>query len=143
MSAASREIIVEVPPEDFFRVISDYERYQEILPEMKSAQILHSDDEKTVARFTINIIKRVSYTLSMVERAPFRLEWTLVEGPFTKNSGVWQLTEYEDGWTRAHYSVDVSVGVFVPKSISNRVVGKTMPAVLNHFKLYAENNSAS
>ena len=81
MSAASREIIVEVPPEDFFRVISDYERYPEILPEMKSAQILHRDDEKTVARFTINIIKRVSYTLSMVERAPFRLEWTLVE-PF-------------------------------------------------------------
>ena len=142
MNSASRDIVIEVPPKDFFAVISDYERYPEILPEMVAARITHRDDTKTVAEFTINIIKRVSYTLSMVENPPFRLEWTLVEGPFTKNSGFWQLQELENGHTKAHYSVDVSVGRFVPKLMSNRVVGKTMPAILNHFKHWAESLSS-
>ena len=88
------------------------------------------------------MIKRVSYTLVMVERPPFRLEWTLVVGPFAKNSGFWQLKEHENGRTPAHYSVDVSVGRFVPKRMSNRVVGKSMPAVPNHFKHWAENRSS-
>ncbi len=143
MSSASRDIVIEVPPKDFFDVISDYERYPEILPEMISAQIVHRDDAKTVAEFTINIIKRVSYTLALVERPPYRLEWELVKGPFNKNSGCWQLEELENGWTHAHYSVDVSVGIFVPKSVSNRVVGKTMPAVLNHFKHWAETHPST
>ena len=138
MSSASRDIIIDVPPEDFFRVISDYEAYPDILPEMLSAHIIQRDASKTVARFTIHIIKRVSYTLAMSEHPPHRLEWTLVEGPFTQNSGAWQLTPLGEGRTHAQYSVDVSVGMFVPKSISNRVVGKTMPAVLNHFKRWAE-----
>ena len=122
MNSASRDIVVEVPPKDFFEVISDYERYPEILPEMMAARIIHRDDTRIVAEFTINIINRVSYTLAMVERPPFRLEWTLLEGPFTKNSGFWQLEELGNGQTHAHYSVDVSVGRFVPKRISNRVV---------------------
>ncbi len=142
MNSASRDIVVEVPPKDFFDVISDYERYPEILPEMSAARITHRDDTKIVAEFTMNIIKRVSYTLAMVETPPFRLEWTLVEGPFIKNSGFWQLKALENGRTHAHYSVDVSVGRFVPKGISNRVVGKTMPAILNHFKHFAENRSS-
>jgi hypothetical protein len=90
----------------------------------------------------MTIIKRVTYTLAMVERPPFRLEWTLVEGPFTKNSRLWQLKALENGHTHAHYSVDVSVGRFVPKRITNRVVGKTMPAILNHFNNWAESRSS-
>jgi ribosome-associated toxin RatA of RatAB toxin-antitoxin module len=49
MNCASRDIVVEVPPKDFFDVISDYERYPKILPEMSAARIIHRDDTKTVA----------------------------------------------------------------------------------------------
>ena len=141
MKSASRDIVIEVPPEDFFKVISDYNRYRDILPQIKASRIIHRDDERTVAEFTIEVIKRVSYTLAMIEHPPYRLEWELVEGPFTENSGFWQLKALENGKTHAHYSVSVGVGIFVPKSISNRVVGKTMPAILNHFKLWAEHLS--
>ena len=138
MNSASRDIVVDVPPDDFFKVISDYNRYRDILPQIKASEIIHQDGTRTVARFTIDVIKRVSYTLAMVEHAPYRLEWALVEGPFTENSGFWQLEALESGKTHAHYSVSVGVGMLVPKRISNRVVGKTMPAILNHFKTWAE-----
>ena len=103
MSSASRDIVIKVTPKDFFDVISDYERYPDILPEMKTARIIHRDEAKVVAEFSINIIRRVSYTLAMVERPPYRLEWELVDGPFTKNTGFWELEDLGNGQTLAHF----------------------------------------
>ena len=138
MTKASRAIIVHVRPGDFFKVISDYERYPEILPEIEAAKVLQRQGTRVEARFTINLIKRVEYTLAMVESSPEQLSWSLVEGPFKKNSGSWILEGLPDGTTRAHYTVDLRVGVFVPKALSNRIIGKTLPDLLQHFKAAAE-----
>jgi coenzyme Q-binding protein COQ10 len=138
MAATEQSVRVNVPPEAFYKVIADYESYPDILPEMEFAQILERTNNTVTARFTINLIKRVSYTLKLVEDDPQGLSWSLVEGPFKKNSGGWRLERTDDGGTLAHYSVEVNVGLFVPKSVSNRLVGKTLPALLAHFKKRAE-----
>ena len=138
MTTASRSVIVGVEPGDFFKLISDYERYPEILPEIEAAKVLNCQGNRVEARFTINLIKRVEYTLAMVESPPYGLTWSLVEGPFKKNSGSWRLEKGPDGTTSAHYTVDLKVGVFVPKALSSRVVGKALPDLLRHFKNAAE-----
>jgi coenzyme Q-binding protein COQ10 len=138
MPGAQQSIHVAVDPETFFGVITDYEAYPEVLPDMEFAEIVARDGGVTTARFTINLIKRVSYTLRLVERPHEGLSWSLVEGPFKVNSGSWSLERLDDGSTLAHYAVEVKVGVFVPGSITNRLVGKTLPALLEAFKQRAE-----
>ena len=89
--------------------------------------------------FTLNVIKRVTYTLRLTEQPPDKgLTWELVEGMFKSNSGGWALEELPGGRTKASYEVEVSVGIFVPGAIVNRLVGKTLPATLRAFKERAE-----
>ena len=141
MPGAQKSIRINVTPEVFFGVITDYEAYPDILPDMESAEILSREEGVTIARFTLNLIKRVTYTLRLVEVPNEGLSWSLVEGPFKVNSGSWRLESLDEACTLAHYSVEVKVGVFVPASITNRMVGKTLPALLEAFKSRAEGST--
>lgn len=134
MAGAEKTIDIDATPEEVFAVITDYEAYPEILKEIESAQIRSRVGNQVEADFTINLIKRVSYTLALTENPPLHLAWRAVKGPFKTNIGSWRLERLRDGRTRAHYAVEVTVGVFVPKSISNRVVGQSLPAILESFK---------
>ena len=139
MAGATQRIDIDVAPERFFSVITDYEGYPRFLADMESASVVSRDPGvEAVVRFTLDVIRRVTYTLRLVEHAPHRLEWTLVEGPFKSNIGHWQLEALPGGRTRATYQVDIQVGMFVPRSISNRLAGKTLPALLASFKKEAE-----
>ena len=138
MAAAHETIDVQTSADGFFNVIRDYEAYPDILPDMENATILKREGDVVEARFTINLVKRVSYTLRLVENAPNTLSWSLVEGPFKTNTGSWSLEEIAPGLTRATYQVEVSVGVFVPKSIVTKLVSKSLPALLAAFKSEAE-----
>ena len=53
-------------------------------------------------------------------------------------NGSWTLKELPDGSTEALYAVEVKVAAFVPKSVSSRIVGQTVPALLASFKSRAE-----
>ena len=138
MAAAERSIEVNVAPEALFDVISDYERYPQFLSDMEAAQVVREDGSVRDVAFTLNLIKRLRYTLRLTEQRPVRVSWTLVEGMFKRNSGSWTLEEVGPGRTRATYSIDLSVGVFVPGAITQRLVGKTLPATLEAFKARAE-----
>lgn len=138
MAAATQSIVVDVPREAFFDVIRDYARYPEFLRDMEAVSVPKRDGPVAEARFTLNVIKRISYTLRLVEKAPDRLEWSLVEGMFKRNDGSWTLEALPDGRTRATYSIEITVGVFLPGSIVTTLVGKTLPATLDAFKRRAE-----
>jgi len=138
MPGTQQDIQIAVSPEDFFAVISDYERYPEFLDEMEATTVLSRNDGVVDAQFTVNLVKRVTYTLTLVERAPLGITWSLKEGPFKVSNGRWTLERLPNGHTRALYEVEVKVAAFVPKSISSRIVGKTVPALLASFKARAE-----
>jgi ribosome-associated toxin RatA of RatAB toxin-antitoxin module len=124
---------------DFFSVIRDYEKYPEFLDEMESVRIIRSEGGVSDVEFTLNVIKRITYTLRLTESpGGDGLRWELVEGMFKSNSGGWALESLPDGRTGAVYDVEVAVGIFVPGSIVNRLVGKTLPATLKAFKRRAE-----
>ena len=138
MAVAKEEIRINVEPEVFFAVVSDYERYPEFLKDMENAEVLSRHDGLVEARFTANFIKRVTYTLRLQERPPTSVEWSLIEGPFKVSDGGWRLERLEDGSTLAKYHIEVQVNAFVPKSVSTRVVATTVPALLAAFKARAE-----
>ena len=138
MAGAEKTIEVAVSPEQFFAVVTDYERYPEFLSEIENADVLSRDDGSTDVRFTLNLIKRLSYTLTLVENQPNEVVWSQKEGPFKRNNGSWSLEALSGDRTRATYRVEVAVKVFLPGAIVNRLVGKTLPSTLEAFKARAE-----
>ena len=138
MPGTQQEVQIAVSPEDFFGVITNYESYPEFLDEMEDAKVLARSGNTSEVQFTVQLIKRVTYTLLLVENKPNSVTWSLKEGPFKVSNGGWKLERMSNGSTRAHYTIEVKVAAFVPNSVSSRIVGKTVPALLAAFKDRAE-----
>lgn len=138
MAGAERNIEVAVSTERFFEVVTDYESYPEFLSQIENAEVLRRDDGTADVRFTLNLIKRLSYTLTLVENRPNEVTWSLKEGPFKRMDGNWSIEALSADRTRATYRVDMAVKVFLPGSIVSRLTGKTLPSTLEAFKARAE-----
>ncbi len=138
MSAAVQTIEIDAPVDRVYAVIVDYERYPEFLPEIERAEIVARDGDTVDVAFSLNLIKRLTYTLRLVGEPDRGVSWTLLDGMFQTNDGGWNLEPLEGGRTRATYRIEVAVGVFVPGSITKRLVGSTLPTTLAAFKARAE-----
>jgi len=138
VAGTQQDIQINVSPEDFFKVVTDYEAYPEFLDEMEAVRTLSRGGGVAEVQFTVNLIKRVTYTLTLTEVEATSVTWKLKEGPFKVSNGSWILERSASGGTHAKYSVEVKVAAFVPKSVSSKIVGKTVPALLAAFKGRAE-----
>ena len=65
-----------------------------------------------------------------------RVVWSFVEGDFRDCSGSWTFEEQDKGVTEATYEVDVEFGLFVPKKITELLVGNNLPVLMKNFKDY-------
>jgi coenzyme Q-binding protein COQ10 len=139
MPAASRSIVIDVPPETLFDVIVDYDHYAEFLPEVKEARSRNRKGSEVDVDYGIDLVKRIRYTLHHVEERPRAVRWTFVKGDVMRdNHGSWTLEPTPDGKTRATYSIEVGVGPLVPRSIVNMLVDQSLPKLLEAFKKRAE-----
>jgi ribosome-associated toxin RatA of RatAB toxin-antitoxin module len=135
MPKTEQQIVIEAAIDDVFDVIVDYERYPEFLPEMKQAQIRSQADGVSVVSFELEIIMRLGYTLRLVEDRPHTVTWTLQEAKmFSSNSGGWQLEKLGGAQTRATYGLEIKLRGLIPKSVSSRLIGTTLPNTLKRFK---------
>ncbi len=139
MAGATRSIEINAPAEVLFDVIIDYEKYPEFLPDMERVSIQRSDGDNAVAEFHLNLIKRIAYTLDLKGQRPHKVRWSLIKAKlFKHNDGGWDIEELGEDRVRATYTIDIGFGLLVPKSISNRLVGTSLPATLEAFKRRAE-----
>ena len=116
MARAERTEIMQANAEDIFNVLKDYESYSEFMEGVASVEVLERDGNKVQAKYNINMIKKFSYIINLVEEAPNKLSWTLDSGDlFTKNIGEWLLKDLGDGTTEVTYSLDVELKLMVPK----------------------------
>ena len=139
MAGATRSIEINTSADVLYDVITDYERYPEFLSDMESARVIRSDGENAHVEFTLNLIKRITYTLDLKGQRPNGLRWTLEKAKmFRHNQGSWEIEELGTDRVRATYSIDIGFFVLVPRSISNRLVGSSLPATLEAFKQRAE-----
>ena len=139
MSGATRSIEIEAPINLLYDVIVDYEKYPEFLADMEKVTVVRQEGETVEAAFLLNLIKRISYTLELVGERPHKVRWSLVKSKlFQHNDGGWDLEEIGENRTRAAYTIDVGFGLAVPKAISNRLIGSSLPTTLESFKKRAE-----
>ncbi len=148
MPAASTTIEINVPPAVLMGVITDFEAYPSFVTDMQSSRVVSHEVEGerevwTVA-FTLNMIRKLSYTLRLERRGQESVRWSLVEGSFRTNEGGWTLAPLDGGArTLATYEVDLDVGMFIPGSVMKTLVQHNLPSTLAAFKARAEARAAS
>ncbi len=139
MSSAKAEIDIQAPLKTVYQVISDFEAYPEFLPETKHVEILSASGKSLQVRFTVSIIKKIHYSLDIKLNPSKGLSWELIEGELMKkNSGQWKLSEKSKGVTHAEYEIDMDFGAMVPKTISTKLIGSNLPAMMRAFRDRAE-----
>lgn len=135
MAKAVSSIEIKASKKKIFETITDFESYPEFLPETKSVVIEKKSKNHYVVKFTIEVVKAISYTLDMKSTPPDELSWTLVKGDMMKaNSGRWILEDVKKGVTKATYEVDVDLGLLVPAAVTKTLISKDLPKMLQHFK---------
>lgn len=135
MAAASTTETFPCTPEQFFSIVSDYEKYPEFLNEVKGCKVLETKGDKKLVEFQVSVVKTFTYRLWMTEEKNKRISWTLDSGDIFKTSiGSWDL-EDTGGKTKAKYAVDATFKVFVPGPIAKALVNVNLP---NMMKAYHE-----
>ncbi len=139
MPSASTTVDIDASPEKMLSVITDFESYPSFIPEMKKAKIVGTTENSWDVCFSIQVIRSLEYTLRLIKKSETHIEWSLVSGVFKSNNGSWHLESISGGaGTRATYSVDIGVGMFIPKTVVKNLVGKSLPVMLGQFKKRAE-----
>lgn len=143
MPRATHSIRIEAPAAAIMDVITDFAAYPSFLPEMSAVEVLVEEPDAWEVRFTIQVIRSLTYTLRLVKEGPLSLQWSLLEGVFRSNDGGWTLLPQEDGSTTARYHIDVQMSMYVPGNIVNSLVDRGLPQTMSRFKQEAERRLAS
>ncbi|MCI0569888.1 MAG: SRPBCC family protein [Myxococcaceae bacterium] len=140
MPGATRSIVINAPMEKVFATITDYERYADFIPEVRSVRVLErASGGAATVQYDADVVKRIRYTLRHVAHPPSRVEWSFVEGEVLKdNHGSWVLEPAGEGKTKATYTVEIGLGPLVPRAIINTLVDTSLPKLLENFKRAAE-----
>jgi len=139
MPGASRTIVINAPVEKVFAVVTDFEKYKEFLPEVKSARVRNCVAGSCEVDFEVEVIKSIRYSIRVKEAAPHRMEWSFISGDFMKdNAGGWVLEDMGGGQTRATYTVEMKLGALVPGAVVKGLVETSLPKTLESFKNRSE-----
>jgi ribosome-associated toxin RatA of RatAB toxin-antitoxin module len=140
MAQASKSIVIDVPPEKFFEVVTDYEKYAEFLPEVKKVKVEAGQGAIKEVTYTVDIkAKVINYTLKHTADRPSRVTWTMIKGEMMKgNDGSWTLKPSANGGTEATYVIDLRLSALVPGFIEKALAEQQLPGMLANFKARAE-----
>lgn len=133
MAKASTTDVFKCTPEQFFKIISDYEKYHEFLAEIKQCKVLKTEGPRKLVEYQVQLIKSFKYQLWMTETPFSSITWEFASGDiFKTSSGSWKL-EDEAGKCRATYNVDATLTMFVPGPIAKTLVSVNLPNMISSY----------
>lgn len=134
MAKASTTEIFKCTPEQFYKIIADYEKYPEFLAEVKQCKVVKKDGGKKLVEFSVSLIKNFKYQMWMTETPSKAITWEFASGDIFKTSvGSWKL-EDEAGNCRATYSVEATFTMFVPGPIAKALVSVNLPNMMSAYQ---------
>jgi coenzyme Q-binding protein COQ10 len=133
MAKASTTELFPCTTEQFYKIVTDYEKYPEFLSEVKSCKVLKVEGAKKLVEYNVSVIKSFTYTLWMTETKPTAVVCEFASGDIFKTSkGFWKMQD-EAGKCRATYEVEATFGVFVPGPIANALVSVNLPNMISAY----------
>jgi len=141
MVQVQKVVDIAVPSTFFFDLLLDIESYPSFLNDVIETRILRREDDQIDTDFSVQVIRRLKYTVRMEGERPYRLTWSYLDGRlFRENNGSWELEAMGNKRTRATYTINLDVNAFVPAAITKRLVEYTLPAMLTEWKQHAEHS---
>lgn len=120
-----------VSPQQFYDLITDFDRLPQVITGVESVEILDSTPDAWVVEHRIRVLKkRFTYTLAFKGEPARFLEWQQVDGPFKINTGRWSLADDGQGGTAAHYQMNLEFGIYVPNAIAKGLISNDLPRLM-------------
>jgi ribosome-associated toxin RatA of RatAB toxin-antitoxin module len=141
MARADRTEVYDVPVEKFYQAIVDYKKYTDFVDGVKSVVIEKETPDGAVVKFTINIIKEISYTITLKHTPNKEVAWSLVTGDMMKvNNGKWTLKDLGNGKTEVNYNLEMEFKGFLPGlgMIEKTLVTTNLPMTMKSFSKRAQ-----
>ena len=133
MAKASTTEVFNCTPEQFYKIIADYEKYHEFLSEVKQCKVLKTEGNRKLVEYNVSVMKSFKYSLWMTETPNQSIGWEFASGDLFKTSvGSWKL-DNEAGKTRATYTVEATFSMFVPGPIANALVSVNLPNMMSAY----------
>lgn len=133
MASAQTTEVFQCTPEQFYSIVTDYEKYPEFLQEVKECKVLKTEGDRRLVEYTVSVVKTFKYTLWMTEKKPGLVSWEFAGGDIFKTSiGSWKMEE-EKGKCRASYQVDATFNMFVPGPIAKALVSVNLPNMISSY----------
>lgn len=134
MPGASHSVEIDLPVRGFYELITDFERYPELVSDIRESRVLVRKGSTWDVWFRAHVVTDVEYTLRLTGAAPRALTWVLIESPFmSANSGGWELEELAGDRTRATYSVELALNRAVPGPLLRMLVQARLPKMLDEW----------
>ncbi len=138
MAAIVRSVEFDAPIEVAYDTVCDFAKYPSFLEGMKKVVVHEQDEKHAVVEFTVDLFKRITYTLDMTLKRPNSISWHLIDADMMKrNDGGWKFAKAGKG-SKAEYTIDIDFKIWVPGPISDFLVNSSIPSTLQSFKAQIE-----
>ena len=120
--------------ENFYKIITDYEKYPEFLSEISHCRIIDQKENKKLVEYDIHLLKSFIYKLWMKEdKDSYYLSWEFAGGAiFKSNKGYWKLEDLS-GKCCATFHLDCQFKVFIPGAITKTLLQINLPNMMKSY----------
>ena len=134
MASANATETFNCSVEEFFKIVSDYEKYPEFLPEVKSVKIYKTSGDTKEMEYHVSLIKTFKYKLKVIDKKPDAVAFEFIGGDVFKTmKGSWKLSDNK-GKCAVEYRVEATFGMLVPESMAKPLVSANLPLMMANFK---------
>lgn len=134
MASAHAEEVFNCSVEEFFKIVSDYEKYSEFLTEVKSVKVYKNAGNTKEMEYHVSLIKTFKYKLKVTEVPNKSVKFEFIGGDVFKTmGGSWSLTD-QGGKCAVVYNVEATFGMLVPDSMAKPLVSANLPMMMTNFK---------
>jgi ribosome-associated toxin RatA of RatAB toxin-antitoxin module len=133
MAAASHTEVFNCSVPEFYKLVTDYEKYPQFLQEVKDCRVLKQDGARKLVEYKVVVMKTFTYQLWTTEKEPTDVNWTFAGGDvFKTTNGSWKL-EDQAGCCKATYSVEATFSMFVPGPIAKTLLSVNLPSMMSSY----------
>jgi coenzyme Q-binding protein COQ10 len=136
MARAERTEVFDVPVDKMYQAIVDYKSYPEFVDGMRSVEVQNQSGDGATVKFSLSLIKDISYTIKLNNKVNQEVSWSLVSGDMMKvNNGRWTLKDLGGNKTEVTYSLEVELKGFLPGlgMIEKTLVNTNLPLNMKAF----------
>lgn len=141
MAKANRTETYDVPAEKFYQAVTDYNAYKQFVDGMKAVQVEKETANGAVVKFTLSLIKEISYTIDLKHVPNKEVSWSLVTGDMMKsNNGKWTIKDLGNNKTEVTYDLEIEFKGFLPGlgMIEKTLVTTNLPMTMKAFAKRAQ-----